>query len=61
MRTEARLLRQVWPYRWQCALALLAMFIASALDGFTIIVLIPLLKTLFGRSEPSGSTSPANR
>ncbi len=48
MRTELRLLRLVGPYRGLLGLGLLTTFVASLLDGFTLIVLIPLLKHLFG-------------
>ena len=48
MRTELRLLRLVQPYRGLLALALVTTFLASLLDGFTLVVLIPLLKHLFG-------------
>ena len=48
MRTELRLLRLVVPYRGLLALGLLTTFLASLLDGFTLVVLIPLLKHLFG-------------
>ena len=48
MRTELRLLRQVRPYRGWLALGLLTTFLASLLDGVTLVILIPLLKHLFG-------------
>ncbi|HYF39140.1 MAG TPA: ABC transporter ATP-binding protein [Gemmatimonadales bacterium] len=48
MRTELRLLRLVRPYRGLLALGLVTTFMASLLDGFTLVVLIPLLKNLFG-------------
>jgi ABC-type multidrug transport system fused ATPase/permease subunit len=46
--TGLRLLRLVQPYRWLLALGLATAFLASLLDGFTLVVLIPLLKHLFG-------------
>jgi subfamily B ATP-binding cassette protein MsbA len=46
--TGLRLLRLVQPYRWLLALGLATTFVASLLDGFTLVVLIPLLKSLFG-------------
>jgi subfamily B ATP-binding cassette protein MsbA len=46
--TELRLLRLVRPYRGQLALGLLTTFLASLLDGFTLVILLPLLKHLFG-------------
>ena len=48
MRTELRLLRLVRPYRTLLALGLVTTSLASLLDGFTLVVLIPLLKHLFG-------------
>ena len=48
MRTELRLLRQVRPYRGWLAVGLLTTFLASLLDGVTLVILIPLLKHLFG-------------
>ncbi|HKT61023.1 MAG TPA: ABC transporter ATP-binding protein [Gemmatimonadales bacterium] len=50
MRTELRLLRLTRPYRGLLALGLLTTFVASLLDGFTLVILIPLLKHLFGTS-----------
>jgi subfamily B ATP-binding cassette protein MsbA len=58
VRTELRLLQLVRPYRGLLALALVTTFIASLLDGFTLVVLIPLLKHLFGTAgqlRPSSS------
>jgi len=48
VRIELRLLRLVRPYRGLLALGLVTTFLASLLDGFTLVVLIPLLKHLFG-------------
>ena len=48
MRTELRLLRLVQPYRGLLAVGLATTLLASLLDGFTLVVLIPLLKNLFG-------------
>jgi subfamily B ATP-binding cassette protein MsbA len=58
VRTELRLLRLVIPYRGLLALGLLTTFLASLLDGFTLVILIPLLKHLFGTTGElrSGST-----
>jgi subfamily B ATP-binding cassette protein MsbA len=58
VRTEFRLLGLVRPYRGLLALGLLTTFLASLLDGFTLIILIPLLKHLFGTSGAlhAGST-----
>jgi subfamily B ATP-binding cassette protein MsbA len=58
VRTEIRLLRLVRPYRWLLLLGLITTSIASLLDGFTLVILIPLLKHLFGTAGQlrSGST-----
>ncbi|MEO7475312.1 MAG: ABC transporter ATP-binding protein [Gemmatimonadales bacterium] len=58
MRAELRLLRLVRPYRGLLALGLATTFLASLLDGFTLIILIPLLKHLFGTAGQlrTGST-----
>ena len=48
MRTELRLLRLARPYRGLLVLGLVTTFFASLLDGFTLVILIPLLKHLFG-------------
>lgn len=58
MRTERRLLRLVQPYSGLLALGLVTTLLASLLDGFTLVVLIPLLKHLFGTSGQlrAGST-----
>ena len=42
------------PYWGLFALGLLTAFLASVLDGFTVVVLIPLLKTLFGTAGALG-------
>jgi subfamily B ATP-binding cassette protein MsbA len=57
MRTELRLLRQVRPYRGLLALGLVTTALASLLDGFTLVILIPLLKHLFGTT---GSLRPGS-
>ncbi|HXE57715.1 MAG TPA: ABC transporter ATP-binding protein [Gemmatimonadales bacterium] len=55
-----RLLALLRPYRWRFALGMATAFLASLLDGFTIVVLIPLLKHLFGTAgalaDRAGST-----
>ncbi|MGH7527739.1 MAG: ABC transporter ATP-binding protein [Gemmatimonadales bacterium] len=58
MRTELRLLRQVWPYRGLLALGLFTTLVASILDGFVLVILIPLLRHLFGTAGElrTGST-----
>ena len=53
MRSETtRLLALARPYRALLAGALVCSFIASALDGITIVLLVPLLKHLFGTTGP---------
>jgi len=58
VRTELRLLRLVRPYRGLLGLGLVTTFLASLLDGFTLVILIPLLKHLFGTAGQlrTGST-----
>ncbi len=50
MRPELRLLRLIIPYRGLLLLGLGTTFLASLFDGFTLVLLIPLLKHLFGTS-----------
>jgi subfamily B ATP-binding cassette protein MsbA len=47
-----RLLALARPYRGLLAGALVCSFVASALDGITIVLLVPLLKHLFGTTGP---------
>ena len=58
MRAELRLLRLVAPYRALLAFGLVTTLLASLLDGFTLVMLVPLLKHLFGTagSLRAGST-----
>ncbi len=58
MRTELRLLRLVRPYWGLLATGLAVTFLGSVLDGFVLVVLIPLLKNLFGTAGElhTGST-----
>ena len=58
MGTELRLLRLIRPYRGLLGLGLATTFLASLLDGFTLVILIPLLKHLFGTAGQlrTGST-----
>jgi subfamily B ATP-binding cassette protein MsbA len=58
VRTELRLLRLVRPYWGLLAAGLVVTFLASVLDGFVLVVLIPLLKNLFGTAGElhAGST-----
>ena len=50
MRPEVRLLRLITPYRGLLLLGLGTTLLASLFDGFTLVLLIPLLKHLFGTS-----------
>ncbi|HJX86383.1 MAG TPA: ABC transporter ATP-binding protein, partial [Gemmatimonadales bacterium] len=58
MQTELRLLRMVRPYWGLLAAGLATTTLASVLDGFVLVILIPLLKHLFGTSGAlrTGST-----
>ncbi len=58
MRPELRLLRLVVPYRGLLLIGLGTTMLASLLDGFTLVLLVPLLKHLFGTagSLRAGST-----
>jgi len=49
-----RLLRYLRPYRGPFLLGLFTAFLASLLDGFTTVTLIPLLKHLFGTAGALG-------
>jgi len=58
VRPEFRLLRLIIPYRGLLVLGLVTTLLASLLDGFTLVILVPLLKHLFGTagSLRGGST-----
>ncbi len=58
MRPEVRLLRLIIPYRGLLVLGLVTTLLASLLDGFTLVLLVPLLKHLFGTAGQlrAGST-----
>jgi len=58
VRTELRLLRLVRPYWGLLAGGIAVTFLVSVLDGFVLVVLIPLLKNLFGTAGElrAGST-----
>ena len=58
MEIERRLLRLVRPYWGLLAAGLVVTFLASVLDGVVLVVLIPLLKNLFGTAGElhTGST-----
>ncbi|MEO8451495.1 MAG: ABC transporter ATP-binding protein [Gemmatimonadota bacterium] len=56
--TPRRLIGYMRPYWGRFGLSLAAGFLASVLDGFTVVMLIPLLKQLFGTAGmfmPSGT------
>jgi subfamily B ATP-binding cassette protein MsbA len=48
MRRSARLLSLLKPYTWLFVATIAATVISSVLDGFTFVLLIPFLRTLFG-------------
>jgi subfamily B ATP-binding cassette protein MsbA len=58
VRPELRLLRLIIPYRGLLVLGLVTTLLASLLDGFTLVLLVPLLKHLFGTAGElrTGST-----
>ncbi|MEO8199168.1 MAG: ABC transporter ATP-binding protein [Gemmatimonadota bacterium] len=55
--TERRLLSYMRPYRGLFLLGMVTTFLSSLLDGFTIVVLIPLLKQLFGTAGALGQST----
>ena len=57
MRPEVRLLRLIIPYRGLLLIGLGTTLLASLLDGFTLVLLVPLLKHLFGTA---GSLRPGS-
>jgi ATP-binding cassette, subfamily B, bacterial MsbA len=59
VRTELRLLRQVRPYRPLLALGMVTSMLSSLLDGTTVVVLIPLLRLLFGTTGQLGASGSA--
>jgi Flp pilus assembly protein TadB len=62
VRPELRLLRLIIPYRGLLLLGLVTTLLASMLDGFTLVLLVPLLKHLFGTAGDlrPGSTQLEN-
>jgi subfamily B ATP-binding cassette protein MsbA len=58
LRTELRLLQLIRPYRRLLGLGMLTTLLASLLDGFVLVMLVPILKHLFGTSGSlrTGST-----
>jgi len=59
VRAERRLLRYVAPRRGWFALALTTAFLGSLLDGLTVVLLIPLLKFLFGTAGALAAGAPS--
>ncbi|HEX9755364.1 MAG TPA: ABC transporter ATP-binding protein [Gemmatimonadales bacterium] len=59
MTTTRRYLALLRPYWWLFALSLLGEFVASAMDGLTVLILVPLFNGLFGTAGPldAGSTA----
>src|SRR3989441_10892650 len=59
MRSGARLLQLLRPCALLFTAAILATVLASVLDGFTIALLIPFLRTLFGQQAlgPAGGSA----
>lgn len=49
-RTGRRLLARLHPYCWTLGLSIVATSVASVLDGITLLLLIPLLRHLFGHT-----------
>lgn len=54
MRLYLRLLGYLRPYRWVFLTSLALMVLSSVFDGFSMILLIPFLRALFGAAEPLG-------
>jgi subfamily B ATP-binding cassette protein MsbA len=66
VRTELRLLRLVRPFRGLLALGLVTTVLASLLDGLVLVILVPLLRHLFGtagelRAGPTQLETLVNR
>ncbi len=59
MRTELRLLRYLTPRSGWFSLALATAFLASLLDGLIVVLLIPLLKYLFGTAGALTAQAPS--
>lgn len=58
-----RLFAFVWPYRWSFAGGLLSTVISALFDAFSLLLLIPFLRSLFGMGPllPGGGRNPAER
>ncbi|NIR44700.1 MAG: ABC transporter ATP-binding protein [Gemmatimonadetes bacterium] len=62
MSVYSRLIGYLRPYRWVFVASLLAMTLGSLLDGFTMVLLIPFLRSLFGEASAlSGAGSLVER
>ncbi len=59
MRTDLRLLRYLTPRSGWFSLALATAFLASLLDGLIVVLLIPLLKYLFGTAGALTAQAPS--
>ncbi|MFN2384413.1 MAG: ABC transporter ATP-binding protein [Gemmatimonadota bacterium] len=59
MRTYIRLLGYLRPHRALLGLSFVLMTVFALIDGFSIVILIPFLQALFGRT-PSLSTAPVS-
>ncbi len=49
-----RLLRYLRPYTWVFLLGIVCIAVAAALDGFSLVLIVPLLQTLFGAEPATG-------
>ena len=58
MGSSRRLYGMLKPFRLQMGSSLLASLLASLLDGFTLILLIPLLRALFGTAGALATSAP---
>jgi subfamily B ATP-binding cassette protein MsbA len=58
-----RLLQFLTPYRWLFAVGLVCTVLAAGLDAFSLLLLIPFLRSLFGMGAllPDGGRNPAER
>jgi len=53
-KTFRRLLSYLRPYSWAFVLGLVCVSVASALEGFSFVLIMPMLQTLFGMEPASG-------
>lgn len=53
-KTFRRLLSYLRPYRWAFGLGFVCVTLASALEGFSFVLIMPMLQTLFGMESASG-------